>query len=347
MPTHQLGDAHVNAALSTVSLAFVQSKENFIATKVFPNVPVQNMSGLYWKYPRGLYFRTDVQRRAPGQPAAETSFRRESAAYLTQVDAIKSMVTDQERRNADSVFDLDRDATLLLTEQHLVKRETNWAGKYFTTGVWTVDITGVPGAPGAGQTQQWDQAASDPINFIQGERMLMLERTGVEPNLLVVSPHVRIALENHPVVQERYKYTAQQIAGAFNLQGGASVPALSVLAQVFGVERVLEAKAVHNTDSDVNDGAPGSIADGDPAGMGFVFPKSALLCYTPPAPSTLTPAAGYTFSWNGYLGASNEGMRTKKYRDEVRASDAIEVEMAYDQHVISADLGQFYTTIVA
>jgi hypothetical protein len=44
--------------------------------------------------------------------------------------------------------------------------------------------------------------------------------------------------------------------------------------------------------------------------------KSALLCYTPSSPSLMTPAAGYTFTWNGYLAGNSYGIRMKNFRME-------------------------------
>jgi hypothetical protein len=58
--------------------------------------------------------------------------------------------------------------------------------------------------------------------------------------------------------------------------------------------------------------------------------KSALLCYTPSAPSLMTPAAGYIFTWNGYLAGNSYGVRMKNFRMEHIASDRIEGEMTYD-----------------
>jgi hypothetical protein len=78
------------------------------------------------------------------------------------------------------------------------------------------------------------------------------------------------------------------------------------------------------------------------SGKGFM-----LLLYVPPAPSILTPAAGYTFSWTGYMGASALGGRIKRFRLEENASDRIEMEMAFDMKVVCADLGSIITNVHA
>jgi hypothetical protein len=79
----------------------------------------------------------------------------------------------------------------------------------------------------------------------------------------------------------------------------------------------------------------------------FIGGKHALLAYVPPAPGIMTPSAGYTFAWTGYLGAGPDGQRIKRFRMENLAADRIEIEMAFDMKVISADLGAFFNNAVS
>jgi hypothetical protein len=61
----------------------------------------------------------------------------------------------------------------------------------------------------------------------------------------------------------------------------------------------------------------------------------------------MTPSAGYTFSWTGLLGAGAEGNRIKSFRMEALSADRVEIDMCFDQKLVSADLGWFWTSIVA
>jgi hypothetical protein len=60
----------------------------------------------------------------------------------------------------------------------------------------------------------------------------------------------------------------------------------------------------------------------------------------------MTPSAGYTFSHTGYTGATGNGTRIKRFRMDAIESDRIEIDMAYDQKLIAADLGYFFGAIV-
>jgi len=58
------------------------------------------------------------------------------------------------------------------------------------------------------------------------------------------------------------------------------------------------------------------------------------------------PSGGYTFSWSGYSGAQ-AGQRVSRFRMDHLRSDRIEMEMTYDQKVISSALGVFIQTVSA
>jgi hypothetical protein len=75
-------------------------------------------------------------------------------------------------------------------------------------------------------------------------------------------------------------------------------------------------------------------------------PLSALLCYSAPSPGLMVPTAGYTFSWTGLIGAGNQGNRIKRFRMDPLNSDRVEIDCAFDQKLVAADLGCFFNTCV-
>ena len=62
--------------------------------------------------------------------------------------------------------------------------------------------------------------------------------------------------------------------------------------------------------------------------------------HAPTGLSLDTPTAGATFSWTGFTGATQSGIRIRRYRDEDIQSDWVEAEMAFDHKVTAAELGQ-------
>ncbi len=41
-----------------MSIAYIQQAKDFIASKVFKNIPVMKQSDRYFSYPKGFWFRT-------------------------------------------------------------------------------------------------------------------------------------------------------------------------------------------------------------------------------------------------------------------------------------------------
>lgn len=322
------GDVHVNRPLSNISVGFMQDAEGFVADKVFPNIPVAKQSDLYYTIDRTFWNRSEMEKRAPGTESKGVGWETSTDPYFAHVYALHHDIEDERRANADSVFQLDEEATSLLSMQAMIKREKVWATNFFAATIWTTDITGVSGVPGAGQVKQWNDAASTPIEDIRAQRTAQKVLTTLRPNTLVIGSEVLDALLDHPDIIDRLKYG--------QTPGSAADVDLSDLVALFKIPRIFVMDAVENT-----------AAEGAAESNAFIGGKGALLCYVPDAPGLRTASAGYTFSWTGFLGAGTMGQRIRKFRQERINSDRIEIDMAFDQKLVAADLGTFFDTVVA
>ena len=332
MPNPAQSDLHVNVPLTNVSVAYLQSPTEYICNKVFPQVPVQKQSDLYWKYSKSDWRRTDVQRRAPGTESPGVGWKFDTDSYFCHVYAVHKDIDDQVRANADGNFRLDADATKFITNQLLLKRDLDWADAYFKTGVWATDQTGVSSGPTGAQFLQWDQAGSDPIANIAQYTIDFRELTGFSPNTMVVGANVMRVLKNHPDILDRIKYTQKGVVTE------------DLIAGLFGVNKLLVSYATSAATPELTDASAQDAA----ATYSFIAnSKAALLCYTTSSPSLMTPAAGYTFTWNGYAAGNSQGIRVKSFRQEHIASDRVEAEMTYDMKVIAPDMGVFLASAVA
>ncbi len=310
------GDVHVNAPLTQISIAYLQKAENFIADKVFPVVPVARQADRYYEYKRGNWLRSQAQLRAPGSESAGGGWDLDnSATYFASVRSVHKDVADQIRSNADSVINMDRDATRWVTQQLLLKRDKDWADSYFKPGQWSVDVT---------PSVKWDSSLSTPVEDIRSEYYRIFEATGFKPNTLVLGARTYQALQDHPQFLDRIKFTQKAIVDT------------DLIASFLGLKRVLVSGSVENT-----------AAEGAADAYSFVMGKHALLCYSAENPSLMEPTAGYTFSWSGLYGGQSSGMRVKRFRMEKLASDRVEGEMAYDLKLVASDLGSFFNAAVS
>lgn len=333
MPNPTQSDLHVNQPLTNISVAYIQSEDTYVADKVFPRVPVQKQSDLYWKYHKAEWRRQDVQRRAPSTETPGVGWSTTTDQYFAHVYGVHKDIDDQLRSNADSAFNLDRDATKFVTNQMLLKRDQDWAQTYFTTGVWENEETGVTSSPSSGEFQRWDEDGSDPINDITSAVITQRESTGIAPNKLVIGPRVLHALRHHGDILDRIKYTQRGIVTE------------DLLASLFGVKQILVTWATQVAGNPNRHQDPNT--DDDNASYEFITGNHALLVYANPSPSLMTPSGGYTFTWTSYAGGNDRGIRIKRFRQEQIASDRIEAEMTYDMKLVSSDVGYFFGSAVS
>jgi len=323
------GDVHVNTPLTNISIAFLQNAADFVAAKVFPNIPVSKQSDRYYVYNRGDFNRDEMAERAPGTESAGSGYTLDNTpTYFANRYSIHKDIPDEVRSNADAVLNPDREATAFVSHKALIKREKLFVSNYFTTGKWATDITGVASAPSAGQVLQWSAANSDPIKNVRDAKRTVRESTGYEPNKLVLGRAVYDTLLDHPSIIDRIKYG--------QTAPGAAMTSAQILAQLLGVDEVLVMNSIENT-----------AKEGQTAAHSFIGGKKALLVHSATAPGLMTPSAGYTFSWTGLLGAGNEGNRIRQFRMEHLGIDRVEIDMCFDMKMVASDLGYFWNSIVA
>jgi len=336
MPLPTLGDVHVNRPLTNLSVGYVQDQGDFVAHQVFPAIPVPNKSDVYYVYNRGDFFRNNMQKRAPGTPAAASGYKLTTNTYTADVWAEKKIIDDQIRANSDSPLQPDRDATFWLTQQALISRDVNWVAAYFKTSVWGTDITGVAsGTPSASQALMWNKSGSTPIEDVFAGQLVIKKATGKWPNVLVLGAEVFMALLTNAEITDRLKYG--------QTAPGPVVVTTSDLCALFKVKRVVVASAIQTTTTE--DGNVSS--DTTPDTFDFIAGKNAGLFYAADAPGIFEASAGYTFNWTGLTGATAAGMRIKKYRWEVDSADHVEIDSAYAFGLVSKYLGYFFSGIVS
>ena len=329
MPEPVFSDVHVQAALTAISVAYLQSEDAYIADKVFPVVPVVHQADKYFVYSKADYFRDEAQLRADATESAGSGFNLNTQSYSAGVWAIHKDIGDQTRRNADPAVDLDVAATKFVMQRMLIRRDRFFAATFMATGKWGTDYTGSAAGNGTTTRTYWsDDGNGDPFTDISDAQTVILQNTGLEPNTLVLAFPVYQALRKHPLVIDRIKYTSPAYAGNVT-------PAL--MAEAFDVERVLVSKGVYNT------AAQGAAFSGS-----FIVGKNALLCHSATAPGLWTPSAGYTFAWQGFTGLNSMGVRVLQIPMPWLGSSMVrtEAEMAFDMQVVGSDLGAFWSNIV-
>lgn len=323
MPTMQT--AHIDRAMTNISVAYMQDATAFIADKVFPIVPVKRQSDVYYQYSKADFMRDEARERGAATESAGGDYGVEAQdPYYCRKHAFHTDITPEARANYDEPLDADRDATDFVSQKMLIRREMEWASNFFGTGVWDTEFAGAASTSGTNK-EYWSSATSDPIGDITGASVQMASETGYRPNTLVLSPFVFNALKNHEDILDRIKYTQKGIVTA------------DLLATLFEVDKVLVAWGVANT------AVKGATED-----TGFIMGKHAMLCYANPAPALRKPSAGYIFAWTGLEGSGGYGNRIVRLPMDLLGlgTERIEGEIAFDAKKICSDLGIFFKDIV-
>lgn len=329
MPTMQ--NAHIDRALTNMSVAYMQDASAFIADKVFPIVRVRRQSDVFYIYNKGDFMRDEAQVRGAASESAGGDYGVEaSEPYYCRKHAFHKDVTPEERANYDEPLNADQDATDFVSQKMLIRREMEWASKFFKSGIWGREVEGAAAAAPASEGVNeklvyWDEVTSTPIEDITSAGVTMASETGYKPNTLVLSPFVFNALKNHEDILDRIKYTQKGIVTE------------DLLATLFGVDRVFVAWSVVN-----------SAVKGAKDAVGFIMGKHALLCYSNPTPALKKPSAGYIFAWSGLEGSGAYGNRIVRLPMDMLGlgTERIEGEIAFDAKQICKDMGVFFKDIV-
>jgi hypothetical protein len=266
--------------------------------------------------------------------APEVGLTLSTDTYAVKVYSEAAPIDFETAANEDAMLNIKAALAAQKTQRFLLHREQLWADRYFAQGVWSTDWEGIAGVPGANQVRQWsDYTNSNPIVDVTNiTRTMQLRSGGFKPNVMVIGKEARDILVNHPIILNR-------------LNGGATVTNTALitdakLAEIFGVEKFLVMEAVRNT-------AKEGLAETN----AFIGGKAVAFFYVPPASGLMVASAGMTFTWDELENASGYGITIKSYTGDYLTergiAEKIEVNMAYDQKVVAADLGAFIRTVVA
>ena len=310
---------HVDRILTNISTAYTQAATNFIASQVFPVVPVDKRTDVYFTFTKADFQRDEAKQRADGAESAGSGYGISTSSYSCDVFALHKDIGDQTRANSDAPLSPDADATRFLTQRMLIRQEVQFMADYFVTGVWGTSAT---------PSNLWDvYTTSDPISDMETAKRTILLSTGYLPNTLVLGYDAFRYLRHHPDIIAR-------IDGAST----ATTPALasqSTLAAIFSVDRVLVPMAVRDT-----------AVEGEAASRAFIAgANDALLCYSNPSPGLLAPSAGYIFNWQGVSQGLGANIGVSSFRMEHLKATRVEAEVAFDCALVGTDLGYMFIDV--
>ncbi len=304
--------AAVDPVFTNLLVSYKQDAVRFIASQLFPIVPVPDKAGTFYVYTKKFWFTDEMEERAPGQPYARAKWGIGTDTYKSIQYALAVPIADEERNANQSALELESAAVEYLGQKSLIRKERAFSADFLKTGVWETDDT---------TTTDWDDfTLGDPVKDILTAQRTISLSTGYQANTVAVGAIVHQALINHPDIIDRIKYV--QIP---------TVAAVSVaMAALMGLEKYVVGEAGYNAANEGQDATQTAIFDDD-----------ALVLFVNGQPNIRKPSAGYTFAWTGGGGAGV----IKNSRDELNDADLIKNKEQWDQKVVATDLGYFFSAV--
>lgn len=333
MPQPTFTDVHVNAPLTNLSIATLQSDADFISARVFPVIPVPKASDIYFTYDRGIWLSDQARIRDDGTPSAGGGYTLSQSTYSCEVYAYHQDVGPRVIENADTPLAPLTDATMFVTQKLAIARERQFVTKFFTTGVWTGTTTGTDITP----STKWDASTgATPIKDIETQQFNIRKLTAKWPNRLVLGTNVYQALKNQDDFLQRIKYTERGVITP-DVMAAVLAPPNQVEAADGGAFEVIVASSVYNSAAEgASDAITWTATDTD-----------ALLAYAAPNPGIRTQSAGYIFTWVPVAGYEarirNIPQPELGFTSTGNPAQRVEGEMSFDMHVVTSDCGAYFS----
>jgi len=281
------------------------ANQSFIANLLSPNVPVKHETDDFFVYSKDSLIIPDTH-RADGAEAKEASFNLSTSSYTVQEHALRDLVTDRKRNNADPAIDMEKDTTEYLTEKIMMKKEydlltlistkSNWSAEYSMTSTfaWNANTT-----------------LSNPIDFALSAGSTIAKNSGMLPNVCAMDYATFLACKRHVSILDRIKYTSAESVTE------------GLIARLFEVGKVLVSRAIYNTNEE-------GMADS----MSFMMTDCAWFGYVEPTPGLKKPSALYTFV---VTNENNSPMSVTKWREDKRKGDMVEVSHMYQHKAVATE----------
>src|SRR5581483_177676 len=154
MPQPTVGAVHIQAALSQIATAYIQSADKYVADRIFPVIPVEHQADKYFVFSKDDFFRDEATIRADTDESAGGGFNLGNNSYSAAVWAYHMDLGEQTRRNADPAVNMDIATTKFCMQKMLIRKDRFFVAQYPKTGLWTgqSDAVGTAGGTPGGTT---------------------------------------------------------------------------------------------------------------------------------------------------------------------------------------------------
>lgn len=299
----KLSSLTTDKVLTGLSIDF--QNQLYVADEIAPAVNVGNQrTGIYYEFNFDRFTRVTRDTRAPGDEAEMVDYTLVQRTYGPIVEKALSQKVPQEHIDeADAPLDPMRSATRNITERLLIGREYRLATAMQTSGNFTNKVT-------LSGTSQWsDYTNSDPIGDVDTGMDTVEAAILKRPNVLLMGKAVFNKLRRHPDMIAQLGNDERKMVREADL------------AEIFGVDRVIVARASYNT---AKEGQTKSISN--------IWGKHAWLLYINPSSSPVKEDVSFAYTFTMNL---NQGVRiVDRWFSTARNSWYVRARENYQQKIV-------------
>lgn len=266
----------VDPVLTQIAQGFKQS--GFVGSALFPTVPVGMRAGKIITFGREDFMLYSTA-RAPGEKTGRVQFGYAGGNFALVDYSLEGglpIEIQQEAQAGNNGFSIDAAAMTIMKTQAAMALRLEKAQADLATTAGNYQAANKVTLSGTSQWSDFTNGVSDPIAAIETGKEAIRAAVGKRGNTVVMGAAVASKVRQHPKIVDRIKYTGRDVA----------TPEL--LANLFGVDRVLVGDAIYSND----------------AGTAFtdVWGKFCVVAYTETAsvPDMGAPSFGYTYNLGGY-----------------------------------------------
>jgi len=308
---------NLNTVLTQFAMEDMRLGGPFIADRLCPVVPVPTTTGKYFKFSNTEAVRDDFDTiRAPVTKSNEIKRSYTEGTYACQQHGLCELIADEEMDNAAPPVDPERDSAALVTRKLRLGIEVRVVGKLMSATYITEN---------GAATAAWNAASGVKIeDDIDAAKLNVRKKAGVEPNTIVIPPHIAVAAKKDSEIRDLVKHTNSTL-----LVNGDLPPRL------FGLE-VLIPTALYD------EAAAGVAA----ASLDFLWDdNSVLVAYVEKgAPSKRSLSLAYQFR-RPIAGSLDISMY--RYRQDREHATVIEGLIEQTEEVVDVGCGYLITTAYA
>lgn len=302
------GSVRTSQPLSNLAVQY--KNDNYIAGQILKDIPVLHESDLYYIYAND--FRLPETKRANKALANMVTWEASTSTYQVEEHALKDVVTQRDRENADKPFNLDADTTEFLTDKILLRQEYEAAKLLFTTTTWGNNATLTTATSFAFNT-----TTSAPIQYVLSATSKILLSSAKKANTVVMGWDVFAAAKENNNIYSRIQYVER------------SLITQDLLAALFDVDNLYVGTALIDSNK-----------EGETASITSVWGADVLVAYFDPNPTIKKVTAAANFR----VVSMGNPYTVKKWYDDGIDGDYIQVRTMFKPKAIATSCAYLFKT---